>query len=154
MILFAYGDSMNPGQMALRCPEHRTLGIARLMDHRLCFPRYSGEARSPAVSIEPHAGDAVWGVLYEIPPIDVTVINHHEGYDPDGPVTRNQHMLREVTVLKSPGSEPAKAQTYFAVPDGTTRPPTEAYLQTIIDGAIYHGLPKAYVAALQSISAA
>lgn len=151
MIIFAYGDSMNPGQMALRCPEHRTLGIARLMDYRLCFPRYSNEARSPAAGVEPHVGDAVWGVLYEIPESDVTVMNHHEGFDPDAPAATNKRMLREVTVLKAPGSEPATASAYFAIPDGTTKPPTEAYLQTMIDGAIYHGLPKAYIASLESI---
>ena len=31
MILFAYGANMNPGLMAERCPEFRTLGVARLV---------------------------------------------------------------------------------------------------------------------------
>jgi hypothetical protein len=41
--------------------------------------------------------------------------------------------------------------TYFAVPDGTTARPSAAYLQAIIDGAEYHGLPLAYLAALQAV---
>lgn len=151
MILFAYGSNMNPGQMALRCPEHRTLGVARLVDYRLCFPRFSKDANSPSAGVEPYPGDAVFGVLYEIAPNDIPVLNYHEGYDPDGPVTANRRILRDVTVLRVGGSEPVKAQAYFAVPDGTTRPPTAAYLATIIDGAFYHGLPKAYIAALEAI---
>jgi hypothetical protein len=154
MILFAYGSNMNPGQMALRCPEHRTLGVARLVDYRLCFPRHAPEANGPAAGVEPHRGDAVFGVLYEIAPNDIPILNYHEGYDPDGPVTANRRILRDVTVLRVGGSEPVKAKSYFAVPDGTTRRPSAAYLRLIIDGALYHGLPKAYVAALENIRTA
>ena len=154
MILFAYGSNMNPSQMALRCPEHRTLGVARLVDYRLCFQRLSPEANGPAAGVEPHQGDAVFGVLYEIAPNDIPVLNYHEGYDPDGPAAANRRILRDVNVLRVGGSEPVKAKSYFAVPDGTTRPPGAAYLQTIIDGALYHGLPKAYVAALENVRTA
>ena len=151
MIYFAYGSNMNPGQMAERCPEHRTIGVARLVDHRLCFPRFSRTWSCAAAGIEPSGGNAVWGVLYEIPPNDIPVLNHHEGYDPQGPVAQNKHILREVEVLRMGGSEPVKAMTYFAVPDGTDAIPSAAYMAKIIDGALYHGLPKAYVAALQNI---
>ena len=41
MIYFTYGSNMNPGQMIERCPETRTIGVARLVDYRLCFPRFS-----------------------------------------------------------------------------------------------------------------
>jgi hypothetical protein len=79
------------------------------------------------------------------------VLNYHEGYDPQGPVANNRRILREVTVLHVGGSEPVKVMAYFAVPDGTTALPSAAYMAAIIDGALYHGLPKAYVAALESV---
>jgi len=56
-----------------------------------------------------------------------------------------------VTVLRLGGSEAVKAMTYFAVPDGTAALPSAAYLQSIIDGAEYHGLPKACIAALEAV---
>ena len=154
MILFACGAKMNPGVMGRLCPEYRTIGVARLMDYRLCFPRFSRVHNSAAASIEPHPGAAAWGVLYEISPNDEPVLNHHEGYDPRGPLAQNERIAREVTVLRMGGSEPVKAMTYFAVPDGTTARPTAAYLQQIIDGAEVHGLPLAYLAALNAIRTA
>jgi cation transport regulator ChaC len=151
VIYFAYGSNMNPGQMAERCPEARTIGVARLVDFCLCFPRISRARNCASAGIEPRAGSAVWGVLYDVPEVDVPVLNYHEGYEPSGPVTQNRHILREVKVLRMGGSEPVKAMTYFAVPDGTAALPSAAYMATIIDGALYHGLPKAYIAALERV---
>lgn len=151
MIYFAYGSNMNPGQMAARCPEHRTIGIARLDNYRLYFPRFSRARNCASAGIEPVAGNAVWGVVYDIPPGDVVILNHHEGYDPEGPVAANRHIMRDVTVKVVGQPEPLAAKTYFAVPDGTTALPSEAYMHALIDGALYHGLPKAYVAALEAV---
>ena len=151
MILFAYGFNTNPGLMAERCPGAQTIGAARLMEYRLCFPRFSRARNCATAGIEPSQGSAVWGVLYEIPPSDIPVLNYHEGYDPQAPVTHNERMLREITVLRMGGSEPVKAMAYFAVPDGTGELPSRTYLQSIIDGANYHGLPKAWIAALELV---
>ena len=154
MIYFAYGSNMNPGQMAERCPQARTIGVARLVDYCLCFPRMSRARNCASAGIEPRPGNAVWGVLYDVPEADVPVLNYHEGYEPNGPVELNRHILREVTVLRMGGSERVKAMTYFAVPDGTMTPPSAAYMAAIIDGALYHGLPKAYIAALELVRTA
>src|SRR5690606_7837594 len=105
MILFAYGANMNPGRMAELCPEFRTIGVARLLNYRLCFPRFSQAGGGAVAGMEPHAENAVWGVLYEISPGDLPILNYHQGYDPDGLVTQNQHVLREITVLRMGGSE-------------------------------------------------
>src|SRR5690606_2060198 len=93
--------------------------------------------------MEPFADSAVWGVLYDIPPGDLPVLNYHEGYDPDGLMIRNQHVLREITVLRLGGSEAVKASAYFPVPDGTSARPSAGFIQLLIDGALYHGLPRA-----------
>ncbi len=68
MIYFAYGSNLNPGQMAERCPEYRSLGVARLPGHRLCFPRFSPTRRCASAGFEPSPRDVLWGALYEIPP--------------------------------------------------------------------------------------
>ena len=154
MILFAYGANMNPGLMAERCPEFRTIGVARVMDYRLCFPRFSRVHGCAAASIEPSPGSAVWGVLYDIPPNDIPVLNYHEGYDPDQPMARNERVLRDVTAARLGGSAAVAAHAYFAIPDGTDALPSPAYVQTIIDGALFHGLPRAAIAVLEAVRTA
>jgi cation transport regulator ChaC len=151
MILFAYASLMNPGQMSERSPGARTIGVARLVDYCLCFPQASRTHAGAAAGIEPRTGNAVWGVLYDIPEGDVPVLNYHEGYEPNGRAGADRHVLREVTVLRIGGSDPVKAMAYFAMPDGTHAAPSSAYMDLIIDGALYHGLPKAYVAALERV---
>lgn len=154
MIYFAYGSNLNPGQMFDRCPSHRTLGVARLADHRLIFPRFSRARRCASASIEPCPGDAVWGVVYKLAADDIPVLHHHEGYEPERPMEENRHDLREVSVVRMDGSERIAALTYVAIADGTTELPSADYLDTIIDGARYHGLPRAYISLLQSIRTA
>jgi hypothetical protein len=154
MIYFAYGANMNPAQMTERSPGHRTIGVARLMDHRLHFPSFSPTWRCASASITPSAGDAVFGVLYEVPLNDVPILHHQAGYNPDGAPEANRHMVREVTVLRVRGSEPVKAITYVAVPDGTTALPSRAYMDAVMDGARYHGLPRAYLVVLNAIRTA
>ena len=90
-------------------------------------------------------------VIYDISESDLPVLHHNEGYDPYGPSAVNERILREITVLRLGGSEPIKAKAYFAVPDGTTARPSPQYLALLVDGAEYHGLPKAYVASLAAV---
>jgi gamma-glutamylcyclotransferase len=151
MMLFAYGSNTNPGIMAERCPGAETIGPARLMDYRLCFPRFSRTHNGALVGIEPSPGHAVWGVLYSIPPSEVDILNYQEGYDPQAAVARNTRILREITVSRIGNSEPVSAVAYFTIPDGSAERPSPEYLQQIIDGASYHGLPKTWIAALQRL---
>jgi len=154
MIYFAYGSNLNPTQMADRCPGYRSLGVARLPDHRLCFPRYSRAWRCASAGFEASTGDVLWGALYEVPEDDLPVLHYHEGYDAYGPAEGNRHDFREVTVLRLGGSEPVQAMTYAAIPDGTGELPSRAYIDTIIDGARYHRLPRTWLVVLQAIRTA
>ncbi len=154
MIYFAYGSNLNPTQMAERCPGYRSLGVARLADHRLCFPRFSRSWRCATAGFETSPGDVLWGALYEVPEEDLTVLHYHEGYDPYAPAELNRHDFRPVTVLRLPGSEPVEAMTYVAVPDGTDALPSRAYVDAIIDGARYHRLPRTWLVVLNAIRTA
>jgi len=154
MIYFAYGANMNPAQMGERSPGHRTIGVARLPSHRLHFPSFSPNWGCASASIAPSERDTVFGVLYDVPLDDVAVLHHQAGYDPQGRPALNRHNVREVTVLRMGGSAPTKAITYVAVPDRTTALPSEAYMNALIDGARYHGLPRAYIVLLKSVKTA
>ena len=154
MIYFAYGSNLNPAQMAERCPGHRSVGTARLPNHRLCFPRYSRTWQCASASITPSPGDVVFGALYEVPADEIPVLHYQEGYDAHGPAEFNRHDFRPITVLRMGGSEPVAAMTYVAVPDGTAALPSAAYLNAVIDGARYHALPRAYLVVLRAVKTA
>lgn len=157
MIYFAYGSNMNPGQMAERCPGHRSLGAARLPDHRLCFPRFSRTWGCASASFTPSHGDVLFGALYEVPDNEILVLHHLEGCDPDSPPETNRHNFQEIAVRQlagARGSVSVMAMTYVAVPDETEALPSATYLNAIIDGARYHNLPRAYIAVLAAVKTA
>jgi hypothetical protein len=66
----------------------------------------------------------------------------------------NEHVGREFNVQPVGHTQPLVASTYIAVPDEKKALPSEAYMTLILDGARYHGLPKAYLAALQAVKTA
>jgi hypothetical protein len=154
MIYFAYGADLNPARLGARAPGHRSLGVARLAHYRLVFPRYSRQWAGATASLAPSPEDVVFGALYDLPPDDIPVLHHHKGYDPEGPPELNEHVFREVSVRRLANPEPVSAWTYIAVPDNTTALPSRAYVNAILDGARYHGLPRAYVVVLQAMKTA
>ncbi len=149
---FAYGADLNPSRLLARAPGHRSIAVARLANYKLVFPRYSTQWRGATASILPSPNDVVFGALYDLPPDEVPVMHHHEGYDPDGPPELNEHVFREVSVRRLvAGSESISAWTYIAVPDNTPSPPSADYIKSMMDGARYHGLPRAYLVVLQAM---
>jgi len=154
MIYFAYGPDLNPAQMMHRSPGHKSLGIARLADHWLSFPRYSRSDRSATISIVENPRGTVWGALYEVPEEDVPILDHIHGFDPNGRSELNEHVGRQVNVHRLGHSKPLSASTYVALPDEGTALPSVDYMGLIHDGARYHGLPKAYLGALLAIRTA
>jgi hypothetical protein len=151
MIYFAYGADLNPSRLSAHAPGYRSLGVARLPNHRLVFPRFSAEWGGATASIAQSASDVVFGALYDLPADDVPVLHHHKGYDPDSPPELNEHVFREVVVRRAGTSEPLSAWTYIAIPDNRAALPSPAYVQAMLDGARYHGLPRAYFVVLQGI---
>ena len=151
MIYFAYGADMNPGRMAEICPGYHSLGVARLPDHRLIFPRFSRTWGCASASLAPRPGETVFGALYEVPADDLYALHSQHGFDPEGPPEFNDQEFRELTVLRVGGSEPVSAKTYVAVPDGTVALPSATYMNLIIDGARYHNLPRAYLVVLRAV---
>ncbi len=154
MIYFAYGSNLHPGQMFDRCPGHQTIGIGRLPDHRLTFPRFSPVRRCATASIEERPGDSVWGVLYRLSDDDLPVLHYHEGFDPFDEGADNRHTTTEIAVVR-PGEPVAQtAMTYVAVADDTRERPSRDYMTTIIEGARYHELPRAWIMYLERIATA
>lgn len=151
MIYFAYGADLNPSRMVQNAPGYKSLGAARLKDWWISFPRYSAAERSATMSIVRQPGDVVWGAVYEVPDWELPLLDSIFGYDPDGPKSLNEHVRRDVEVERHGRPQPAVVQTYVAVPDDRGASPTAAYMMLVCDGARYHGLPRAYIGALQAV---
>lgn len=152
MIYFAFGSNMDPEQMRARCPSHRVLGPAYLPGHALCFPRRSPRRRCATAGFAAAAGKGVWGVLYELGDGDLPKLHEAEGYAPGRVAALNRHDFVPVEVRRGgTEGETIRAFTYCARPDGSGAIPSRDYLDHLLRGAKHHGLPRAYVAALQSI---
>ena len=82
MFYFAYGSNLDLLQMQLRCPDAQFVSTARLDGYRICFPRKSFVRDCAVISIEPEAGEQVWGALYELDPADLKRLDEREGFDP------------------------------------------------------------------------
>ena len=153
MLYFAYGSNMEPDQMRSRCPDHVVVGLGALREHRLIFPLNSPRWGGGVASVQPHHGETVWGVLYELTPEDMKGLDEREGFLGPG----NQHNVYDrehVTVeLVRPddGSFPrrVRADAYIARPSNPSAP-SRRYLDTLLAGARHHRLPEEYIAVLSA----
>lgn len=139
MLYFAYGSNLASAVMLERCPEAVPHGSARLDDHRLTFRLPSRRWGGHAADIAREAGQSVWGVLWEITPRHLSVLDQYEAsYD--------RYQVQPIN------ARPVDAVTYrvkrgLIVPAG---PPHPTYLEHLIEGATEHCLPEEYVAELRS----
>jgi len=156
MLYFAYGSNLDPVQMASRCPNAKTVGLAALHDHRLVFPRYTETWGGGTAGIVPSHGPAVWGVLFEVTDACLATMDGHEGFrasgDPDNHYDREQISV-ELT-RPDDGSIPRRVRAWtYVARAANPMPPSRRYLDTILRGARHHRLPEEYVAALAAVTA-
>ncbi|MCB1498097.1 MAG: gamma-glutamylcyclotransferase [Bauldia sp.] len=154
MIYFAYGSNLDPVQWAERCPGSPLIGVARLDGYRLHFPRHSPVRRCAVASIEAVDGGmaesaVVWGALYRMSGKDFAALDAREGHFPDR-AHESRYLRRTVRVLR-PDRTTVEALTYVAIPSPDPGHPSRSYVKHLIDGAVHHGFPAAYVAGLKAI---
>ena len=150
MKYFAYGSNLDLMQMAQRCPGATVFGVAQLADHRICFPRRSPVRGCAVASIEPHPGEIIWGVIYELDADDLKRLDAREGYDPVNLGAVNRYERKEIVVQRKPG-ETVDAVAYFALHEDNPGRPSGGYMKHIIDGAVQHAFPEAYIAMLKMV---
>ena len=150
MLYFAYGSNLDPTQMRLRCPEARYIGKARLDGYRLCFPRWSKIRASAVAGLEPAAGEAVWGVLYEIGETDLARLDEREGYDKRRAPVDNSHNRATVMVARHEGKV-SEAETYVATPSADAGLPSSEYIDYLLQLAVACDLPADYREKLKAV---
>lgn len=139
---FAYGSNMLEKQMSSRCPGARFYTIARKDGFELCFPQTSSMRGDKGVaSIRTSPNSYIEGVVYQLTKDD---LNRLDLYEAEG-----KRYKRDCVNLDSPDLREAKVWTYFAMHDsGSHYPPASEYINTIIQGAIEHGLFQEYIKTL------
>ncbi len=150
MIYFAYGSNMDWKQMKERCPSAGFVGVARLPDYRLAFTRRSITRGCGVADVVSEAGRSVWGVVFEISALDIDALDKSEGYRPGR--SRNSYWRRECIIfLEGNEDRLVTASSYFAEPDASPPPPTQAYKDLVLSGALHWHLPDEYIAELEAI---
>lgn len=143
MLYFAYGSDMDPGEMyGRRCPGSIFLCRARLEGFSLTFDQYQEEWKGTVASIKLADGEgSVWGLIYCVKPEDWEKLDQYE----EVPV-RN----RRVRVPVHTAYGLICADCYQSIP-GDKRLPSRSYLDKIVNGANYFGLPQKYIRQVKSL---
>ena len=144
MKYFAYGSNMDPVQMARRCPGSRSLGRARLADHRLAFTYDSVRWGGGVGTVLPVQGEETWGVLWDLDE------DHVESLDRYEQIADDVYRRTEVIVQASDG--PCEAMMYVAT-DRRHRRPSRRYVRALLRGARAHDFPAHYISALEQVRA-
>lgn len=143
--VFAYGSNMCSGRFRAHPVSLQGPGaVAVLKEHCLRFNKKSTRDQSGKANLQPQAGAEVWGVVYEIPEGQLRILDNGEtGYD------------RREMIVQTARGDGVEAWVYVARmpdPDPALRPYTW-YKRFLVEGALEHGLPGAYIADLRAIEA-
>jgi len=143
---FAYGSNMSLPRLAARIASAQPLGVARLAGHRLCFHK-AGRDDSAKCDAYRTAGDEdrVLGVLFEIDAAERAVLDRYEGLG-------QGYDVHTVAVTLA-GGRRLTAFTYRATHIDPALRPYLWYKAHVLHGALQHGLPDDYVAAIRAVTA-
>jgi hypothetical protein len=161
MWYFAYGSNLNSRAVAEWCRHfgHRAPAMkpgkpAVVDNYRLCFPIFSEYWGGGIADIVYDPGKYVAGVLFDLSEADLSILDQKVGrkLDPSG---------KEIGIYKRIETEAAplgkgqavKAVTYQGVNvERYHIPPTQHYMDLVIQGAYSFGLSMMWIAYMQSFS--
>lgn len=141
---FAYGSNMSHNVISEVCPSSRSIGPAKLKDHRLAFTLLSTKWGARVADILPAPGMCVWGVLYKIDKNEVVNLDRKERYG-------KAYTRINVSLIKQNGVE-HQVITYTVISKKSIElSPSTKYLKTMIEGAKDHKIPNKYIHFLKSL---
>lgn len=138
---FTYGPNLLRERLLAHCPDVVCVGRAALPDSRLTFDKASLDGSSKC-AFESAAGEAMWGVLWDLPEEQLPALNLAEGTD-DG----YKRCMVEVT---PEGGGTIEVLAYRALKRWVGVPPYDWYLALVIAGARQQGLPQDYIERLRA----
>ncbi len=161
MWYFAYGSNLNARAVTEWCRHYgyRPPGLksgrpAVLDNYRLCFPIYNEYWGGGTADIVYDPGKYVAGALFELTEAECKVLDCKVDRKLDG-AQREVGMYKHVQVKVAPlgKGEPLTVFTYQGTSmDRNHIPPTQHYMDLVIQGAYGFGLSMMWIAYLQSFS--
>ncbi|PZD72483.1 hypothetical protein C1752_03689 [Acaryochloris thomasi RCC1774] len=144
MLYFAYGSNMLTARLQQRVPSATAVTSGHIERQHLVFNKL-GKDGSGKANIEPHPHQRVYGVVYRMDPCELGPLDQAESLG----VGYEHH---RVTVQSALGEQ--EILTYRAIKLATGLKPYRWYLDLMLSGAMTHGLPPDYIAALATCPAA
>lgn len=142
---FAYGSNLYLNHFKSRCPSATFFNNAILKDYKLTFPLNDKEWEGGVAGVFPSKNSRVEGVIYEISHRDLKKLDEYEF------VEKGDYDRKRIIVETFLGE---LFEVWIYIPkemkDIIYRP-TEKYKQTLISGAILHGLSQEYINSLKNI---
>jgi hypothetical protein len=160
MWYFAYGSNLNSRAVAEWCRDHGHRPPALkggkpgvLDNYRLCFPIFSEYWGGGIADIIYDPGKYVAGALFELNDNDMKVLDAKVDRRADADKEGGIYKRIEVKIAPLGRGEPVKAITYQGINiEKYHIPPTQHYMDLLIQGAYSHGLSMMWIAYLQSFS--
>jgi gamma-glutamylcyclotransferase len=161
MWYFAYGSNLNNQAVAEWCrhfghrpPPMKNGRSAVLDNYRLCFPIFSEYYGGGIADIVYDPGKYVAGALFDVTEPELKVLDLKVGrkFDPASEKEIGVHRRVEVRVAPLRG-EAVQAVTYQGTSaDRFHIPPTQHYMDLLIQGGYAYGLSLMWISYLQSFS--
>lgn len=144
---FAYGSNLSKEQMIGRLGRLPPSRIGRLTGHRIAFNKRGSHQGEVYANLVQHDGGEVWGVVYELAPAELQVLDYYEG------VEGGHYRRHRVDVLTEAGVA-VNAETYFAEKAWLCAEarPSRGYAARILTGAREHALPNEYIRSLEQLT--
>src|SRR5437762_4365736 len=162
MWYFAYGSNLNSRAVAEWCRHHghrpptMKQGRPGVVDnYRLCFPVFSEYWGGGVADIVYDPGKYVAGALFDLTDAELAVLDEKVNRKLDQPSGKEIGLYKQIKVKVAPlgKGEPVEAITYTGVSvEKYHIPPTQHYMDLVIQGAYSFGLSMMWIAYMQSFS--
>jgi len=161
MWYFAYGSNLNARAVGewckhygLRCPNMRGGKPGILDNYRLCFPIFSEYWQGGIGDIVYDPGKYVAGGLFDLTEPELKTLDAKVDRRLENDKEIGTYKRIDVTVTPmGKGEPPVRAVTYQGVNiEKYHIPPTQFYMDLVIQGAYDHGLSMMWISYLQSFS--
>lgn len=144
-LYFAYGSNMLSARLRERAPSAVKIGTGAVRGRRLTFHKViNTDSGKCDVELTGNDGDVVHGVLFEVDASERQALDDAEGVNA-GYEPATLDIETESGILK--------AMAYVATAKDSSQRPFEWYKALVVAGASEHGLPAAYIAAIDAVQA-
>ncbi len=142
-LYFAYGSNMLTRRLAARAPSAAVVATGFIEGYRLTFDKVSTDGSGKCdIESTGNPADRVYGVLFRIASAETGALDAAEGLG-------QGYRKGKVQVASAEGK--ATAVAYFATRKDPARLLYDWYKAFVVQGAIEHALPQAYIEGLRAV---